>query len=54
MSTKTGFVRIDRSLLDQLRKIAVEKHGKLHGSLKAEIDAAIEEYLRKNEEGVKK
>jgi hypothetical protein len=39
-------VEIDDQLLQDFRRFAVEKHGRIYGVLKPEVEAALSNYLR--------
>ena len=34
-------INLDRELVEKFRKFVVEKHGKLHGALKEEVEKAL-------------
>ena len=40
-------VELDQDLLGAFRRYAVEKHGKIHGVIKAEVELAIRNHLTK-------
>ena len=39
-------VEIDDSLLRDFRRFAVEKHGRIYGVLKPEVEAALAEHMK--------
>jgi hypothetical protein len=45
-------VNLDEQLLDDFRRFAVNKRGKIHGVLKPEVELALRDHLRKHENGV--
>jgi len=42
-------VEIDDTLLQDFRRFAVEKHGRIYGVLKPEVEAALISYMRDQE-----
>ena len=45
-------VKLDKNLLKELRKLCIEKHGKAHGFISAELSKAVELYLFVNDKEV--
>jgi hypothetical protein len=45
-------VDVDKQLLERFRRFAVNKHGKIYGVLKPEIEMALENHLRSKNERV--
>jgi hypothetical protein len=43
-------VELDQELLGALRRYAVEKHGRIHGVLKPEVELALRNHLAKQVE----
>ena len=39
-------VDVDQQLLERFRRFAANKHGRLYGVLKPEVQAALEEHMR--------
>jgi hypothetical protein len=39
-------VEVDDSLLRDFRRFAVEKHGRIYGVLKPEVEAALTEHMK--------
>jgi hypothetical protein len=46
MSQRTD-IKIDSGVAHELRKFAFEKHGTLHGTIKAESEAAILAHIKR-------
>jgi hypothetical protein len=42
-------VNLDEQLLDEFRRFAVNKRGKIHGVLKPEIELALRNHLKEQE-----
>jgi len=47
MTNSTADLKIDSELAADLRRYAFEKHGKLHGTIKREAEAAIFNHIGK-------
>lgn len=48
--SETTMVRINSDLLDDLREVALKRHGKVYGAVKDEVNKAVEFWLYLNKD----
>ena len=45
-------VNLDQKLLEEFRRFAVDKHGKIYGVLKPEVETALRNHLKNKTGGI--